>query len=106
MFTTTFLFCNLSNISQIKMEYHMYIETIDIILFLCSTLKKSIIEEHSLTFLKQHSSIYGDVEWKEFTDPILTEHVDSIAVVDTDLIERETQVCLFWRIKNVACGEK
>ena len=64
-------------------------------LFSCvifSTLRQAVIKEQVLTFLHAQNGIYADVEWREFSNPVLKEHVSFIAVVDTDFIQRDNKV--------------
>ena len=51
-----------------------------------------MLKEHTLSFIRSQECIYDDIEWTKFTNPILEEHVSFIAVVDTELIERENRV--------------
>ncbi|KAM6449367.1 pachytene checkpoint protein 2 homolog isoform 3-T5 [Liasis olivaceus] len=56
-----------------------------------STAKKEDIKLSVLKLLNRHSVIFGDYKWIEFDDCFLTNNVQSIAVVDTELKLKERQ---------------
>ncbi|XP_013908298.1 PREDICTED: pachytene checkpoint protein 2 homolog [Thamnophis sirtalis] len=56
-----------------------------------STAKKEDIKLSVLKLLNRHDVIFGDYKWIEFDDCFLTNNVQSIAVVDTELILKERQ---------------
>ncbi|XP_025030364.1 pachytene checkpoint protein 2 homolog isoform X1 [Python bivittatus] len=56
-----------------------------------STAKKEDIKLSVLKLLNRHSVIFGDYKWIEFDDCFLTNNVQSIAVVDTELQLKERQ---------------
>ncbi|KAF7247731.1 hypothetical protein EYD10_06128 [Varanus komodoensis] len=55
-----------------------------------STAKKEDIRANVLKLLK-HSVVFGDYKWTEFDDYFLTNNVQSIAIVDTELKLKERQ---------------
>ncbi|RXM30190.1 Pachytene checkpoint protein 2-like [Acipenser ruthenus] len=50
-----------------------------------SVVKKEAVRHHVLELLKQHRMVIGDYTWKEFDDEFLVKHIESVAIVDTDL---------------------
>ena len=42
----------------------------------------STLQQHAASFLSRVGTTYGDTTLKEFDDPVLQEHVDSIALCD------------------------
>ncbi|XP_034272263.1 pachytene checkpoint protein 2 homolog [Pantherophis guttatus] len=56
-----------------------------------STAKKEDIKLSVLKLLNRHNVIFGDYKWIEFDDCFLTNNVQSIAVVDTELKLKERQ---------------
>ncbi|XP_061444462.1 pachytene checkpoint protein 2 homolog isoform X2 [Rhineura floridana] len=56
-----------------------------------STAKKEDIKLSVLKLLDRHTVVFGDYKWTEFDDHFLTNNVQSIAVVDTDLKLKERQ---------------
>nr|XP_056713655.1 pachytene checkpoint protein 2 homolog [Euleptes europaea] len=56
-----------------------------------STAKREDIKEHILRLLNRHNIIFGDYKWTEFDDIFLTNNVQSVAVVDTELKLKERQ---------------
>lgn len=57
----------------------------------CSTARSAVIKEHVRKFLMCEATVYGDTTFTEFTDGVLTEHVKSVSVCDTDLVSKERQ---------------
>lgn len=55
----------------------------------CSTLRASVVREHTKSVLRKQGTASGDFIITEFEDPILKEHVISISVSD---IPRDLQV--------------
>ena len=51
-----------------------------------------MIKEHVVKYLHKQRIAYGDTSVTEFDDPFLTEHVQSIAVCDTELDNHGKQV--------------
>ena len=43
----------------------------------------SALQQHAAAFLSRVGTTYGDVVLTDFDDPVLQEHVDSIALCDT-----------------------
>lgn len=43
----------------------------------------SALQQHAASFLSRVGTTYGDIVLTEFDDPVLQEHVDSIALCDT-----------------------
>lgn len=62
--------------------------------YLTSTAKKEDIKLSVLKLLNRHNVIFGDYKWIEFDDCFLTNNVQSIAVVDTELTLKDRQVIL------------
>ncbi|XP_015683389.1 pachytene checkpoint protein 2 homolog [Protobothrops mucrosquamatus] len=56
-----------------------------------STAKKEDIKLSVLKLLNRHNVIFGDYKWIEFDDCFLTNNVQSIAVVDTELTLKDRQ---------------
>ncbi|XP_070585835.1 pachytene checkpoint protein 2 homolog isoform X1 [Erythrolamprus reginae] len=56
-----------------------------------STAKKEDIKLSVLKLLNRHNVIFGDYKWIEFDDCFLTNNVESVAVVDTELKLKERQ---------------
>ncbi|XP_053216930.1 pachytene checkpoint protein 2 homolog isoform X1 [Podarcis raffonei] len=56
-----------------------------------STAKKEDIKLGVLKLLERHPVVFGDYKWTEFDDYFLTNNVQSIAVVDTELKLKERQ---------------
>ncbi|XP_026534103.1 pachytene checkpoint protein 2 homolog [Notechis scutatus] len=56
-----------------------------------STAKKEDIKLSVLKLLKRHNVIFGDYKWIEFDDCYLTNNVQSIAIVDTELQLKDRQ---------------
>ncbi|XP_042329529.1 pachytene checkpoint protein 2 homolog [Sceloporus undulatus] len=56
-----------------------------------STTKKEDIKSSILKLLNRHNVVFGDYKWIEFDDPFLTNNVQSIAIVDTELKLKERQ---------------
>lgn len=47
-----------------------------------STVGASTLQQHAAAFLSRVGTTYGDAVLTEFDDPVLQEHVDSIALCD------------------------
>ncbi|XP_003222289.1 pachytene checkpoint protein 2 homolog isoform X1 [Anolis carolinensis] len=56
-----------------------------------STAKKEDVKSSVLKLLNRHNVIFGDYKWTEFDDHFLTNNVQSIAIVDTELKLKERQ---------------
>ncbi|XP_060637463.2 pachytene checkpoint protein 2 homolog [Anolis sagrei] len=56
-----------------------------------STAKKEDIRLSVLKLLNRHNIVFGDYKWTEFDDHFLTNNVQSIAIVDTELKLKERQ---------------
>ncbi|XP_054847681.1 pachytene checkpoint protein 2 homolog isoform X1 [Eublepharis macularius] len=56
-----------------------------------STAKREDIKESILKLLNRHNIIFGDYKWTEFDDCFLTNNVQSVAIVDTELKVKERQ---------------
>ncbi|XP_015273207.1 PREDICTED: pachytene checkpoint protein 2 homolog [Gekko japonicus] len=56
-----------------------------------STVKKEDIKGSILRLLNRHNIVFGDYKWTEFDDTFLTNNVQSVAVVDTELKLKERQ---------------
>nr|XP_060637463.1 pachytene checkpoint protein 2 homolog [Anolis sagrei ordinatus] len=56
-----------------------------------STAKKEDISLSVLKLLNRHNIVFGDYKWTEFDDHFLTNNVQSIAIVDTELKLKERQ---------------
>ncbi|XP_039592184.1 pachytene checkpoint protein 2 homolog [Polypterus senegalus] len=50
-----------------------------------SVAKKQDVRLHVLEMLNKHQVIFGDITWSEFDDIFLTNNVNAVAIVDTDL---------------------
>ncbi|XP_028673175.1 pachytene checkpoint protein 2 homolog [Erpetoichthys calabaricus] len=50
-----------------------------------SVAKKQDVRLHVLEMLNKHQMIFGDITWSEFDDIFLTNNVNAVAIVDTDL---------------------
>ncbi|KAL8165810.1 UNVERIFIED_CONTAM: Pachytene checkpoint protein 2 [Gekko kuhli] len=55
------------------------------------TAKKEEIKGRILGLLNRHNIVFGDYKWTEFDDVFLTNNVQSVAVVDTELKLKERQ---------------
>lgn len=53
----------------------------------------SEIQDHVREMLYKIKTLYGDVSLSEFEDPFLTEHVQYVAMTDTELSNGGNQVC-------------
>lgn len=60
--------------------------------------KKEDIKMSVLKLLNRHNIVFGDYKWTQFDDAFLTNNVQSVAIVDTELKLRDRQV---FPIKNV-----
>uniref|UniRef100_A0A8D0BY18 Pachytene checkpoint protein 2 homolog n=1 Tax=Salvator merianae TaxID=96440 RepID=A0A8D0BY18_SALMN len=56
-----------------------------------STAKQQDIKLNVLKLLDRHNVVFGDHKWTEFDDCFLTNHVHSVAIVDTELKLKERQ---------------
>ena len=63
-----------------------------------STARADIIKKHVIECIKKHGSVYGDFVLSKFDDPFLEEHVNSIAICDTDITFHEQQVDHFYSL--------
>lgn len=57
-----------------------------------STAKKEDIKLSVRKLLNRHNIVFGDYKWTEFDDPFLSRNVQSVAIVDTDLKGKDSQV--------------
>ncbi|KAJ7313713.1 hypothetical protein JRQ81_005347 [Phrynocephalus forsythii] len=67
---------------QIHVEVHQKLD---------STARKEDIRLSVLKLLNRHNVVFGDYTWTEFDDCFLTNNVQSIAIVDTELNMKERQ---------------
>ncbi|XP_059029550.1 pachytene checkpoint protein 2 homolog [Mustela lutreola] len=56
-----------------------------------STAKQEDIKQSVRKLLNRHSIVFGDYTWTEFDEPFLTRHVQSVAIVDTELKAKDPQ---------------
>lgn len=63
-----------------------------------STVRRAEVRTHVLALLDRHSLVTGSYKWTEFDDEFLTKNVESIAVVDVDVLSnidlRTTNLCI------------
>lgn len=57
-----------------------------------STAKQEDIKQSVRKLLNRHSIVFGDYTWTEFDEPFLARHVQSVAIVDTELKAKDPQV--------------
>lgn len=56
-----------------------------------SAAKKDDVKAQVLKLLNRHCMVFGDYTWNEFDDSFLSKHVESVAIVDTDLKLKDRQ---------------
>ncbi|XP_068864028.1 pachytene checkpoint protein 2 homolog isoform X2 [Aphelocoma coerulescens] len=56
-----------------------------------SAAKKEDIRMSVLKLLNRHNIVFGDYKWTEFDDPFLTNNVQSVSIVDTELKLKDRQ---------------
>lgn len=71
---------------QGSLTYH-----VEVLQDACSTARPAIIKEHVKKFLLYEATVYGDTTFTEFTDGLLTEHVKSVSVCDTEMVSKGRQ---------------
>ncbi|KAM9308240.1 pachytene checkpoint protein 2 homolog [Gastrophryne carolinensis] len=73
---------NVVNSLQVHVEVHQKTN---------STSKAEDIQAHVMQLLHCHSVVFGNYTWTEFDDFFLTKNVNSVAIVDTELIVKDRQ---------------
>jgi hypothetical protein len=58
----------------------------------CSTARASVVGQHATRFLSRMGTTYGDAVLKEFDDPLLKEHVDSISLSEAEPASSDRRV--------------
>ena len=57
-----------------------------------STARASVVGQHATRFLSRMGTTYGDAVLKEFDDPLLKEHVDSISLSEAEPASSDRRV--------------
>lgn len=82
--------CGVSLVSGSTMAHHLYHQTqepppslhVEVLQHSCSSLSASVVREYAVAQLKMQPTAFGEFTLSEFDDPVLKEHVVSIAVCD------------------------
>ena len=82
--------CGLPLVSGSTMAHHLYHQSqepppslhIEVLQHSCSSLSASVVHEYAVAQLKMQPTAFGEFTLSEFDDPVLKEHVVSIAVCD------------------------
>ena len=77
-------------VSGSTMAHHLYHQTqepppslhVEVLQHSCSSLSASVVREYAVAQLKMQPTAFGEFTLSEFDDPVLKEHVVSIAVCD------------------------